>query len=95
LLALAQHERSRECLLLLEAILETPGLDRRLAEVLRPKLEPSHRDAGRHEPSRHELARRETEKTAARPQGRKNGARKHVKLHVSLKEKKPRGGAHK
>ena len=39
LLTLAQHERSRECLLLLEAILETPGLDRRLAEVLRPKLE--------------------------------------------------------
>jgi transcriptional regulator with XRE-family HTH domain len=41
LLTLAQHERSRECLLLLEAILETPGLDRRLAEVLRPKLEAS------------------------------------------------------
>ncbi len=39
LLTLAQHQRSRECLLLLEAILETPGLDRRLAEVLRPKLE--------------------------------------------------------
>jgi len=39
LLTLAQHERSRECVLLLEAILETPGLDRRLAEVLRPKLE--------------------------------------------------------
>jgi transcriptional regulator with XRE-family HTH domain len=39
LLTLAQHQRSRECVLLLEAILETPGLDRRLAEVLRPKLE--------------------------------------------------------
>src|ERR1700733_10048175 len=35
LLALAQHERSRECLLLLEAILETPGLMARLMEVLR------------------------------------------------------------
>jgi transcriptional regulator with XRE-family HTH domain len=81
LLTLAQHERSRECLLLLEAILETPGLDRRLAEVLRPKLE-----SGRHEMGRHE-----TEKTATRPEGRQNGARK----HVSLKEKKPRGGAHK
>ena len=40
LLTLARHERSRECLLLLEAIMETPGLMPRLAEVLRPKLEP-------------------------------------------------------
>jgi transcriptional regulator with XRE-family HTH domain len=39
LLTVAQHERSRECLLLLEAILETPGLMPRLAEVLRPKLQ--------------------------------------------------------
>jgi transcriptional regulator with XRE-family HTH domain len=45
LLTLAQHERSRECLLLLEAILETPGLAPRLAEVLRPKLQgPGNRD---------------------------------------------------
>lgn len=36
LLTLARHEHSRECLLLLEAILETPGLTPRLAEVLRP-----------------------------------------------------------
>ena len=35
LLTLAQHEHSRECLLLLEAILETPGLAPRLMEVLR------------------------------------------------------------
>jgi transcriptional regulator with XRE-family HTH domain len=35
LLAVAQHERSRECLLLLESILETPGLMTRLTEVLR------------------------------------------------------------
>jgi transcriptional regulator with XRE-family HTH domain len=34
LLTLARHEQSRECLLLLEAILETPGLMPRLAEVL-------------------------------------------------------------
>jgi transcriptional regulator with XRE-family HTH domain len=40
LLTLAEHERTRECLLLLEAILETPGLMPRLAEVLRPKIEP-------------------------------------------------------
>jgi transcriptional regulator with XRE-family HTH domain len=37
LLTLARHEHSRECLLLLEAILETPGLAPRLNEVLRPK----------------------------------------------------------
>jgi transcriptional regulator with XRE-family HTH domain len=34
LLTLAQHEHSRECLLLLESILETPGLAPRLMEVL-------------------------------------------------------------
>jgi transcriptional regulator with XRE-family HTH domain len=37
LITLARHEHSRECLLLVEAILETPGLAPRLAEVLRPK----------------------------------------------------------
>ena len=37
LLTLARHDHSRECLLLLEAILETPGLMPRLTEVLRPK----------------------------------------------------------
>jgi len=37
LLTLARNEHSRECLLLLEAILDTPGLAPRLAEVLRPK----------------------------------------------------------
>jgi len=39
LLTLARHEQSRECLLLLEAILETPGLMPRLMEVLRPLKE--------------------------------------------------------
>ena len=34
LLTLARHEKSRECLMLLEAILETPGLGPRLMEVL-------------------------------------------------------------
>jgi transcriptional regulator with XRE-family HTH domain len=75
LLTLAQHERTRECFLLLEAILETPGLDRRLAEVLRPRLEPS---------------RQETEKSAAKPEAMRNGARK----HVNLTEKHPQRGAH-
>ena len=32
----ARHDQSRDCLLLLEAILETPGLMPRLLEVLRP-----------------------------------------------------------
>jgi transcriptional regulator with XRE-family HTH domain len=36
LLTLARHEQSRDCLLLLEAVLETPGLMPRLLEVLRP-----------------------------------------------------------
>lgn len=36
LLSLAKHEDSRKCLLLLEAILETPGLAERLFEVLKP-----------------------------------------------------------
>ena len=35
LLTIAQHEQTRECLLLLEAVLETPGLGPRLMEVLR------------------------------------------------------------
>jgi transcriptional regulator with XRE-family HTH domain len=47
LLTLAQHEHSRECILLLEAILETPGLMPRLAEVLRPKHEAHKPDARR------------------------------------------------
>jgi len=40
LLTLARHDQSRECLMLLEAILETPGLMPRLAEVLQSKLDP-------------------------------------------------------
>jgi transcriptional regulator with XRE-family HTH domain len=39
LLAVSKHEDSRRCLLLLEAILETPGLSERLFEVLRPEAE--------------------------------------------------------
>jgi transcriptional regulator with XRE-family HTH domain len=40
LLAAAQHEDTRRCLLLLAAILETPSLAERLLEVLRPELAP-------------------------------------------------------
>ena len=45
LLTLARNEHSRECLLLLEAILDTPGLAPRLAEVLK-KQGPGIRDQG-------------------------------------------------
>ena len=37
LLAVARHENSRRCLLLLESILETPSLSERLLELLRPE----------------------------------------------------------
>jgi transcriptional regulator with XRE-family HTH domain len=40
LLTVARQENSRECLLLLESILETPGLMPRLLEVLRPSAAP-------------------------------------------------------
>ena len=46
LLTLAEHQHSRECLLLLEAILETPGLLPRLTEVLRPEKSPDGEKPG-------------------------------------------------
>lgn len=46
LLAVAKHEDSRRCLLLMECILETPGLAERLMEVLRP-AEPAEPKAPR------------------------------------------------
>jgi transcriptional regulator with XRE-family HTH domain len=46
LLTLARHEQSRDCLLLLEAILETPGLMPRLIEVLRPAVQKENDEAG-------------------------------------------------
>jgi transcriptional regulator with XRE-family HTH domain len=45
LLAAAQHEDTRRCLLLLAAILETPALADRLLEVLRPELAPRRKDS--------------------------------------------------
>jgi transcriptional regulator with XRE-family HTH domain len=44
LLTLARHENSRECLILLETVLETPGLAPRLTEVLRPRTEAASDD---------------------------------------------------
>jgi transcriptional regulator with XRE-family HTH domain len=46
LLTLARNEHSRECLLLLEAILETPGLAPRLSEVLRKQGSGGPREQG-------------------------------------------------
>jgi transcriptional regulator with XRE-family HTH domain len=51
LLTAARHEHSRECLLLLEAILETPGLMPRLAEVLRPRHENKAHEGNAHKPA--------------------------------------------
>ena len=46
LLTLAKHDDSRKCLLLLEAILDTPGLADRLFQVLRPEpAAPARRQA--------------------------------------------------
>jgi transcriptional regulator with XRE-family HTH domain len=39
LLSVAKHEDSRKCVLLLDAILDTPGLADRLFEVLKPEVE--------------------------------------------------------
>jgi transcriptional regulator with XRE-family HTH domain len=49
LLAAAQHEDTRRCLLLLAAILETPSLADRLLEVLRPELALRRRNAEKHD----------------------------------------------
>jgi len=63
LLTLAQNQHSRDCLLLLEAILETPGLMPRLTEVLRPKLQPRSNETEGHPDGAH------------KPDGRRHGAR--------------------
>jgi transcriptional regulator with XRE-family HTH domain len=74
LLTLARNEHSRECLLLLEAILETPGLTPRLTEVLRPKLEPAARPASpRQTKTRQPKAR---QAGARKPVVRRQGAQK-------------------
>jgi transcriptional regulator with XRE-family HTH domain len=52
LLTVARHDQSRECLLMLEAVLETPGLMRRLMEVLRPVSQPEAGAEVKVEPAR-------------------------------------------
>ena len=46
LLTLAKHEKTRDCLMLLEAVIETPGLVERLSEVLRKDRDEGQRDKG-------------------------------------------------
>ena len=48
LLTLARQEYSRECLLLLQAILETPGLAPRLMEVLHSRAEATSNESNEH-----------------------------------------------
>jgi len=62
-LTVAQNQHSRDCLLLLEAILETPGLLPRLTEVLRPKLQPRESETEARPDGAH------------KPDGRRHGAR--------------------
>jgi transcriptional regulator with XRE-family HTH domain len=57
LLTVAQNQHSRDCLLLLEAILETPGLMPRLTEVLRPKLQPRSSETEAHPDGAHKSDR--------------------------------------
>ncbi len=73
LLTLARHDNSRECLLLIEAILETPGLMPRLAEVLRPKNRDQRTE---NRDQRSEIREQETGSRDQRPKtrGRKDEA---------------------
>jgi len=73
LLTVARHEHTRECLLLLEAILETPGLAPRLAEVLRPK---SQRSGVRDQGSGDQKAREQGSGITKQGRGRKEEAHK-------------------
>jgi transcriptional regulator with XRE-family HTH domain len=72
LLAIARHEDSRRCLLLLESILETPSLGERLLELLRPEETAAAAPTARKTPL---LVAAEPLQSA----GRVNGARKSSK----------------
>ena len=60
LLALAKRRDTRDCLLLLEAVMETPGLVERLLEVLRPghAAEKRHAKQDRYTRERHHFEER-------------------------------------
>jgi transcriptional regulator with XRE-family HTH domain len=82
LLTLARHEHSRECLLLLEAILETPGLMPRLAEVLQPKKqtagnrEQASREQGNREQGNKKQGLGNEEVSAGKARGKRAGTRR-------------------
>jgi len=81
LLTLARHEHSRDCLLLVEAIMETPGLMPRLTEVLRPKKQ----GTGISHPSEH--------RSLAGGPGRDQGSE--AERQISRKRRGEKEGAHK
>jgi transcriptional regulator with XRE-family HTH domain len=81
LLTLARHDHTRECLLLLEAILDTPGLMPRLAEVLRPKnrdqrTETRDHKSGNHKSENWDLGQTEPAAVSRAKQGLKTRGRK-------------------
>jgi transcriptional regulator with XRE-family HTH domain len=75
LLAAAQHDDTRRCLLLLAAILETPLLADRLLEVLRPELAPRRKQVA------------EASKTEKRSAAR-NGSRNSRDGNIHTKERR-------
>jgi transcriptional regulator with XRE-family HTH domain len=56
LLALARHNDSRSCLLLLESVLETPTLAERLLQLLRPQADHSEAAATKPETAKGKIA---------------------------------------
>ena len=79
LLTLARHEQSRDCLLLLESILETPGLMPRLLEVLRSAAPPESDEATVLESVQANGASRSNKRKAARgAPGNVSGKRRKV-----------------
>jgi transcriptional regulator with XRE-family HTH domain len=86
LLTLARNEHSRECLLLLEAILETPGLAPRLSEVLR---KPGTGTEGPSDPSE----QKRLVGNPGRDQGTKETSRRHGSAQSDGRGRKE--GAHK
>jgi hypothetical protein len=76
LLTLARHEQSRDCLLLLESILETPGLMPRLLEVLRPAAVEAGGEAAGNVEAAAEVSQGRNGKQGKKAETRKAGTRK-------------------
>ena len=67
LLTLARHEQTRDCLLLLESILDTPGLMPRLMEVLRPETAAAKDEAEDEPPVKKQSPGRSAKSAATKP----------------------------